>query len=80
MSIWSRLVVELVGLVPREWEISIPLRGFFNYEECKKEVVKWHRAELKKLDPPKKVAVRDNGYQDLWYFVPNPELPREEKK
>ena len=51
MLFWSQIVVTVVGLVPNDWKIAIPIRGFFNYAGCAREVIHWHEDEAKRLTP-----------------------------
>lgn len=50
MLFFARCVVYVLGLLPEQWRISRELQLVLGYDNCKKRVVAWHRAELEKLD------------------------------
>ena len=40
----------VVSIVPAQGKFSGCFRLLFDYDDCRKKVVAWHRAELEKLD------------------------------
>lgn len=51
MLLFARLVVWVGEFLPKESNFTWHFCEMFEYEECKKEVVEWHRTKLEKLDP-----------------------------
>ena len=47
---FARFVVWADGLFPAHWKFTWRLRAMFNYFDCRKKVIAWHRAELEELD------------------------------
>ena len=47
---FARFVVWADGFFPAHWKFTWRLRAMFNYFDCRKKVIAWHRAELEELD------------------------------
>lgn len=48
---FERIVVKVARSLPIRGRLSLYLLMFFNYSECLKKVIAWHRAQLESLDP-----------------------------
>lgn len=48
---FERIVVKVARSLPIRGKLSLYLLRFFNYSECLKKVIVWHRTQLENLDP-----------------------------